>query len=106
VPDPLKRARELQALGVDYICAHTGIDVQRDRAEEIDRKVAFLAELARALEVPLAAAGGIRADTAHKVVRAGVKIVIVGGAITRAADPRKATELILRAVKACVQSSP
>ena len=99
VPDPLRRAKELQALGVDYICAHTGIDVQRDRAEEIDRKVAFLAELARALEVPLAAAGGIRADTAHKVVRAGVKIVIVGGAITRAADPRKATELILRAIR-------
>ena len=99
VPDPLKRAKELEALGVDYICAHTGIDVQRDRAEEIDRKVALLAKLAGALRVPLAAAGGIRADTAHKVVRAGVKIVIVGGAITRAADPRKATELILRAMR-------
>ena len=99
VPDPVKRAKELEALGVDYICAHTGIDVQRDRAEEIDRKVATLARLAKALKIPLAAAGGIRADTAHKVVRAGVKIVIVGGAITRAADPRKATELILKAIK-------
>ncbi len=98
VPDPLRRAKELEALGVDYICAHTGIDVQRDRAEEIDRKVAVLSELAGALRVPLAAAGGIRADTAHKVVQAGVKIVIVGGAITRAADPRRATELILKAM--------
>ncbi len=98
VPDPMKRAKQLEALGVDYICAHTGIDVQRDRAEEIDRKVALLARLAKSLKVPLAAAGGIRADTAGKVVKAGVKIVIVGGAITRAADPRKATELILKAM--------
>ena len=60
--------------------------------------MAVLSELAGALRVPLAAAGGIRADTAHKVVQAGVKIVIVGGAITRAADPRRATELILKAM--------
>ena len=107
VPDPLRRARELEALGVDYICAHTGIDVQRDRAEEIDRKVAMLSRLARSLRVPLAAAGGIRADTARKVVRAGVKIVVVGGAITRAADPGRAASLILRAIReAASQSGP
>ncbi|RLI09258.1 hypothetical protein DRO32_01005 [Candidatus Bathyarchaeota archaeon] len=98
VPDPVGRARELEALGVDYVCAHTGIDVQRDRAEEIDRKVAMLAELARSIRIPLAAAGGIRADTARKVVSAGVKIVVVGGAITRAADPRRAVELILKSM--------
>ena len=100
VPDPFKRAKELEALGVDYICAHTGIDVQRDRAEEIDRKVSALSRLASSLKVPLAAAGGIRADTARKVVEAGVKIVIVGGAITRAADPMKAAALILKAIRA------
>ncbi len=99
VKDPIKRARELERLGVDYICAHTGIDVQRDKAEEIDRKFEMLSKLASAVRIPVAAAGGIRADTARRVVEAGVKILVIGGAITRASNPEAATRRIWQAIK-------
>ncbi len=99
VKNPLERAKELEALGVDYICLHTGIDVQRDREEEIDRKVDLIRRIAEAVEIPVAAAGGIRLETAGKVVKAGAKIVIVGGAITRAANPEAAAAAILREMR-------
>ncbi|MEM2082857.1 MAG: orotidine 5'-phosphate decarboxylase / HUMPS family protein, partial [Candidatus Bathyarchaeia archaeon] len=71
VRDPIKRAKEIEALGADYICAHSAIDVQRDRDQEVDRKVSLIADLARSISIPLAVAGGIRYDTARKLVRAG-----------------------------------
>ena len=98
VKNPVERALELEKLGVDYICAHTGIDVQRDKAEEIDRKVELLSKLASLVKVPVAAAGGIRADTARRIVEAGVKILVIGGAITRASNPEAATRKILEAI--------
>jgi len=38
VRDPLKRAKELEKLDVDYICLHSGIDAQRDRKEELTER--------------------------------------------------------------------
>lgn len=99
VRDPLKRAKELEKLDVDYICLHSGIDVQRDREEEIDRKVATISNIAKNVKVPVAVAGGIRTDTAAKVVKAGAKIVIVGGAITRAANPEAAAAIIRKSIE-------
>jgi len=99
VRNPLKRAKELEKLGVDYICLHSGIDVQRDREEEIDRKVATISNIAKNVKVPVAVAGGIRTDTAAKVVKAGAKIVIVGGAITRAANPEAAAAIIKKSIE-------
>lgn len=99
VKDPVRRAVELERLGVDYICAHTGIDVQRDKAEEIDRKFETLSRLTSSVKVPVAAAGGIRADTARRIVKGGVKILIIGGAITRASNPEAATRKILEVIR-------
>jgi len=103
VRNPLKRARELEKLNVDYICLHSGIDVQRDREEEIDRKVATISDIAKNVKVPVAVAGGIRTETAAKVVKAGAKIVIVGGAITRAANPEAAASMIRKSIEAAVK---
>ena len=36
VPDPVKRSRELETLGVDYICVHVGIDQQMTGRDTID----------------------------------------------------------------------
>ena len=99
VKDPVKRAKEIEALGADYICAHSAIDVQRDRDQEVDRKVSLIADLARSLSIPLAVAGGIRYDTARKLARAGAKIIIVGAAVTRAADPMMAARRIAESIR-------
>ena len=46
VPDPVKRSRELDALGVDYICVHVGIDQQMTGRDTID----FLKEIAKVVK--------------------------------------------------------
>ncbi|RLI21779.1 hypothetical protein DRO47_03420, partial [Candidatus Bathyarchaeota archaeon] len=57
-------------------------------------------KIVESVDIPVAVAGGIRADTAAKVVKAGAKIIIVGGAITRASDPKEAASIIKRVIEA------
>ena len=92
----LERAKQIEKLGEDYICIHTGIDVQRDKSEEIDEKIDKIRRIVESVKIPVAAAGGIRVDTCLKLVKAGVKIIIVGGAITRASDPEAATREFIK----------
>ena len=98
VPNLIRRAAELKKLGVNYVCVHTGIDAQKDQRNEIDRKALVIGRLAKSVRLPIAAAGGIEACTAWKVVRAGAKIVIVGTSVTRATDPKRATTMIWAAI--------
>ncbi|MCK4551089.1 MAG: orotidine 5'-phosphate decarboxylase, partial [Candidatus Aenigmarchaeota archaeon] len=48
--------------------------------------------------IPVGVAGGMRADTAPLAISSGAKLAVVGGSITRAADPEKATVVILEAI--------
>ena len=80
VPDKVKRAIEVEKLGVSYICLHMGIDQQMKGEEpplDILRKV--VAET----KIPIAVAGGITAENAGDYVKAGASIIIVGGGITK-----------------------
>jgi len=96
--DPVKRAQEVAKLGVDYVGVHTAIDMQM-RGED---PFALLARLARAVEVPVCVAGGIHSESAAKAVEAGARVVIVGGAVTKATDARQATVDLKRAITAGV----
>ena len=82
VPDPVKRARELDALGVDYICVHVGIDQQMTGRDTID----FLKQIVKEVKTPVAAAGGIDAVTGIEAIANGAAIVIVGGSVVRSAN--------------------
>ena len=99
VADPVARAVELEALGVSHIGYHTPID------EQMRGETPFLSlrEIAQAVRIPLAVAGGVNSQTAALAVDAGADIVIVGGAINKAPDARKATEEIKRAITERVQ---
>jgi len=57
-----------------------------------------LRAVAEAVDLPLAAAGGLNSETAPLAVAAGASIVIVGGAITKAPDAAEATRTILQAM--------
>ncbi len=84
VADPVARGRELLAMGCDYLCVHTGYDAQQGGSSPLES----LARLRRELgAVPLAVAGGINSDTIGTVAALQPEIIVVGGAITRAADP-------------------
>lgn len=82
VPDPESRASQLESMGVDIICAHTGIDQQMTGKDPLE----LLQKISSCNTVPLAIAGGIDAAQAGEAVKMGADIVIVGGWITRSAD--------------------
>lgn len=94
VPDPVKRSRELEALGVDYICVHVGIDQQMTGRDTID----FLREIVNEVKTPVAAAGGIDARTGAQAVASGAAIVIVGGSIVRSAEVTASARKIREAI--------
>jgi 3-hexulose-6-phosphate synthase/6-phospho-3-hexuloisomerase len=90
VKDPVGRAGELEAMGVDIMCAHAGIDQQMTGKTSLE----LLASLSGRMHIPLAVAGGIDAAGAGVAVRHGADIVIVGGWITRSADVTGSTKKI------------
>ena len=90
VPDPIPRALKLETMGVDIICAHTGIDQQMTGKDSLD----LLTDLTGHVRIPLAIAGGIDAKSAGLAVRCGADIVIVGGHIVRSADVTGSTQAI------------
>ncbi len=92
--DPLARAVEAVKLGVDYIGVHTAIDAQMQAADPFG----LLHKLAQAVEVPICVAGGLHSESAGRAVEAGASVVIVGGAISKAPDARKATQDLKRAI--------
>lgn len=94
VKDKIKRAKEMEKLGVDYLCMHVGIDEQMIGKKPIE----ILTSIVKNTNIPLAVAGGINSETAADVVKAGASIVIVGGAITKAKDVTKATQQIKKAI--------
>ncbi len=93
VADKPMRARQLAAMGVHMIGVHAGVDDQARGADPL----ADLAAVQAAVGTPIAVAGGISTRTISAVRALGPAIVIVGSAITAAADPHAAA-LELRAL--------
>ncbi|WP_292380819.1 3-hexulose-6-phosphate synthase [Methanosarcina sp. UBA289] len=93
-PDPVKRVIELEALGVDYVNVHIGIDQQMMGKDPIS----LLNEISQRVNVQLAVAGGLDANTAMQAVKAGAKIIIVGGNITHSDNVTEAARKIRQSV--------
>jgi len=93
-PEPVPRAKHLEAMGVDIIVAHVGIDQQMMGKSSIDLLVSLIGEVT----VPVAVAGGLDAVTAAQAVLHGAGIVIVGGAIIRSADVTASAAAIRMAI--------
>lgn len=90
---PIEKWKVIDALKPDYICLHVGIDQQHEGVDPL--------KLLKKLKVKSKriVAGGINAQSAPEVVRAGAEVVIVGGAITKAIDPAKAAKEIKAAME-------
>ncbi len=95
VEDVVARAVAAEAMGADYIGIHVAIDEQMEGKTPFDT----LREVAQAVSIPVAVAGGINSETAPLAIEAGASIVIVGGAITKAADATAATRAIKQAME-------
>lgn len=85
VMDLAARARELDKMGVDYICVHTAFDIQgtgqKDPLEDL-KVVNAVIENARA-----AVAGGVKLATVDAIAAEKPGVIVVGGAICNADDP-------------------
>lgn len=87
VPDGeiAKRGKEMEDLGVDYICVHRPVKVSGSSSPEEPLKNLRAALSGKA---KIAVAGGIDLETLKRIVPHQPDLVIVGSAITSAADPR------------------
>jgi len=94
IDDKAMRAREVEKMGADYICVHVGVDEQMVGGTPLSE----LKGLANAVRIPIAAAGGINSETAPAIVKAGVSIVIVGGAIIKAKDVAAAARKVKKSI--------
>ncbi len=93
----LAQARTAQADGADYIGVGPMFATTTKDAGPIQGP-ALLAEVARNVDVPQVAIGGITADNAPQLVAAGGRCVAVCGAILQADDPKRAAETIRAAM--------
>ena len=101
VEDLARRAREVDALGVDYVCLHTAVDVQGAHPDLAGATLEGLARLKAALRsARTAVAGGITLERCAAVAALEPDVVVVGSAITSAADPRAAAAAMRAALAA------
>ncbi|WP_044477755.1 3-hexulose-6-phosphate synthase [Paenibacillus antibioticophila] len=96
VADLEKRAREVDALGVDYICVHTGYDQQAVGENPFEDLLTIKRAVTNA---KTAVAGGIKLETLPEVIKAAPDLVIVGGGITGAEDKAAVASEIQRLIK-------
>lgn len=88
-----ERFREVEALSPSYLCVHAGIDQQMAGVS------VFEALKVLKTKIPLAVGGGLNKDTVGLAVKGGAQVIIVGAAITKAADPEKAAQEIRESIE-------
>jgi thiamine-phosphate pyrophosphorylase len=95
--DP-QRARQLVAEGADYLGVGPAYPTRTKTGLPDALGPAGVGAVARAVEVPVIAIGGITVDRAPDLLRAGAAGVAVVDAVAGAADPGAATAALLRAL--------
>lgn len=83
VKDLTERTKEIDAMGVDYICVHTAFDVQATGKNPLDELIEVNKVIKNAKS---AVAGGVKLATIDGIVKEGAEIIVVGGAISNASN--------------------
>jgi len=94
VKNPTKRASSLAELGIEAVLVHVGVDVQRRRGISVKELIGEIKEIA-SMGLLVAVAGGIKPEEVDAYIDAGARIVIIGSAIIKSADPVNATRVAL-----------
>lgn len=94
VADPVERARQVEDMGADYVGIHTAIDQQMQGKADLE----LIRRVKDAVSIPVSVAGGINSETAADAAAAGADIIVVGGAIIKAADAELAARQIRQAI--------
>ncbi|NHJ21543.1 MAG: 3-hexulose-6-phosphate synthase [Candidatus Lokiarchaeota archaeon] len=97
---PIKRLAEIidlefEGIKIHYALVHSGLDRQASRHKPLS-DLKSVAELMN--HPPLAIAGGIQVSDISTISQYPLEIIIVGGAITRAKDPKLTAETIRKKI--------
>lgn len=96
------RVRKMEAMGVDVIGVHTGVDQQAAGRTPLDD----LKEVRSCVTTSaISVAGGINTETIDAYLKYRPEIIIVGGGISRAKDPAAAAKELSEHIKAAEISS-
>lgn len=96
VKDLAARAKEVDAMGVDYVCVHTGYDLQavgKNSFEDLSTIKSVMKNAKTAI------AGGIKLDTLPEAIKLDPDLVIVGGGITTQPDQKAAAKIMQELIK-------
>ncbi|MFC2949352.1 3-hexulose-6-phosphate synthase [Virgibacillus sediminis] len=96
VKDIEARAKELDELGADYICVHTGYDLQavgRNSFEDLHTIKSVVKNAKTAI------AGGIKLETLPEVIKEHPDLIIVGGGITSKEDKQSTAREMQELIK-------
>lgn len=96
VKDIAARAKQLDELGVDYICVHTGYDLQAVGKNSFEDLSTIKSVVKQA---KTAVAGGIKLETLPEVIKQQPDLVIVGGGITGKEDKKAAAREMQALIK-------
>jgi 3-hexulose-6-phosphate synthase len=94
VADKVSRAREVIALGAEFVEMHAGLDEQAEAGFSLDS----LLSAGESAKVPFSLAGGVSVATIAAVQRAGASVAVAGGAIYGADDPAAAAAELRAAI--------
>ncbi len=92
--DPVAAAEIAAEAGAAWLSVHCPIDAQMEGADALG----LLRQIRPNTQLIIAAAGGLNSETAPAAADAGADIIVVGGAITKAVDPKAATADIRTAI--------
>ncbi|KQR44345.1 3-hexulose-6-phosphate synthase [Frigoribacterium sp. Leaf164] len=95
VSDKAARAKEVVALGAEFVEMHAGLDEQAEEGFTFEK----LLEAGRASGVPFSVAGGVKVATVGSVQDAGAQVAVAGAAIYSADDVAGAAAEIRAAIK-------
>jgi len=93
--DPASAAARAEKLGAAGVGVHLAIDEQMLGRDPFD----MLRAVRKAVGIRVSVAGGVNSESAAEAVKCGADVLIVGGAITKAADATKAARDIKRAME-------
>lgn len=96
MPDRVKRAQEVTALGAEFVELHAALDEQWAEGYSIQ---VLIDEAARA-GVPVSIAGGVNISNVSAVIKAGAIVAVAGAAIYGAEDPAAAAKALREAIDA------
>ena len=85
----LEQRAELDKMGADYIAVHTGYDLQAKGVSPLESLRTVKSVI---LNSKVAVAGGIKPDTIKSVAVEQPDLIIVGGGIANADDPKAAKQ--------------